>query len=492
MTERLYQPDYSCIFGERFANAFLYPQIDSLVWPVFKNCEKSEKLENLLSLKNPDDHSYFYHRNLNLEDLKVELECSNMNAAFLQAMDLGRSYGITNKDLFNVAIKDPKLFKAILSFTLTNKNEDILQEFNKINEKIDVIGIVLYPSYIKLNLNDLKNNQLKVLQNLLNSKDIFLKIDIGNTYFPDYYDGYISKEIIQSFVSKNLKSKIILSGLDISGDFGLYYQLLHYYNNLWLELDPRAIGGMTPFTYFKKIFSIEGFVQNSWHRLMIGSATPSLEISQMYRGLLKATENLPFSQKCILRTWAFRNATRLSPDTFKISEEKQRRSKTLIDKELKKTLENENEIDISYKLTLRSYSITQLIFLTNIVKRVYNEVQHKFPNYKNGNIFLKSYHTTTTLVTNEHEYGNYLDLHFRFAEFSRDDSTDYFHTVRALENRADFNRLDHDLATNNGNRQLFLPVSDGKLNIGGRENFYILVTFGPRTFHLYLKIRLLK
>ncbi|TFF94062.1 MAG: hypothetical protein EU543_02180 [Promethearchaeota archaeon] len=249
---------------------------------------------------------------------------------------------------------------------------------------------------------------------------------------------------------------------------------------------------MSPTTYFDDIFSKSGFIQNAWHRFLIGSSSPTLEISQISRGLWEATEKLNFSQKCILRTWAFRNAVRLKPNLYKISKEKLEKFNTLIATSIEKEIKNELEVNISYIVKLRSYSITQLIFLTEIIKNIFNEVHKKYPTYNQGTLFLKSYHTTTSLITNEHEYGNYLDLHFRFAEISRKDSSNYFHTVRALENRADFNRFDHDLATDFGNRQLILPISKGKLVIGNRENFYILVTFGPRTIQLNLNIRLLK
>ncbi|MGM0469779.1 MAG: hypothetical protein ACQERB_13345, partial [Promethearchaeati archaeon] len=390
MIERLYQPDYSCIFGERFGNAFLYPQIDSLMWPIFKNCEKSDKLKNLLSLKNAEGHPYFYHRNLNLDDLKVELQCSNIELAFLQALNLGREYGIENKDLLNVAKKAPELFKAILSFTLTTQNENLAQKIKEINEIIDVVGIVLYPSYTMLDLNNLDNTQLNRLLDYVKKECLFLKIDIGNIFFPNYYSGFISKEIIQSFVSNHLDIRIILSGLDISGDLGLYYQLMRYYNNLWLELDPRCIGGMTPTKYFKNLFSIDGFIQNTWHRIIVGSASPTLEISQIYRGLLEATEDLSFSQKSLLRTWVFRNAARLNSNIYEIPEEKKHMFKTLLDIKQEKVLENENEINISYKLKLRSYSITQLIFLTNIIKEIFSTAKQRFPEYKEGTLFLKS------------------------------------------------------------------------------------------------------
>ena len=95
-------------------------------------------------------------------------------------------------------------------------------------------------------------------------------------------------------------------------------------------------------------------------------------------------------------------------------------------------------------------------------------------------------------MINEHEYGNYLDLHYKFAEISSRDSTQYLHTVKASENRADFNHYDHELASKYGNRFLIVPIVNGMMEIGKRENFYILVTFGPRTFNIYVRIKFVK
>ena len=82
--------------------------------------------------------------------------------------------------------------------------------------------------------------------------------------------------------------------------------------------------------------------------------------------------------------------------------------------------------------------------------------------------------------------------HYKFAEISKKDSSRFLHTVNALENRADFNHYDHELASSFGTRLLILPILDRKLEIGSRENFYILVTFGPRTFQIFVKVHLLK
>ncbi len=495
MIERLYQPDFSCVFSKRFNNAFLYDRIDSLVWPIFEGIPKSENLKNLLSLRDSQNHGVFYTRKINLQDYRVELNCSNVDKALLQAMDLGKEYGISNKDLVNVIKKAPELFNGIVSFDLSEEteNEDIIDELKSLQNQIGVVGVALYPSYTGLDLNNENNIFLNRLLTFMEAHNIFLKLDIGNTNLPDYRYNCISKEILQSFLSKNPNIVVVLSGLDISGDFKLYYQLLKYFDNLWIELEPRAIGGMPPTTYFQELFNIPGFIQNTWYRLMIGSATPTLECSQMNRGLIEATEMLKFSQKCLLRTWLLRNVNRLKPQVFKPSNpEEIDNFSTVQEIHQQQIIENETEVNITYKVKLRSYSITQLIFLTDIVKKILETTTGKFPNYKNGELFFRSFHTTTCLVINEHEVGNYLDLHYKYVELSRQDSSPFFHTVSALENRADFNRFDHDLASSNGRRQINLPVLNGKLEIGGRENFYVLATFGPRTFDLHFRIKLFK
>ena len=141
---------------------------------------------------------------------------------------------------------------------------------------------------------------------------------------------------------------------------------------------------------------------------------------------------------------------------------------------------------------MRSFAITQLLFITDLIKDLYRSCLEKNPHFKDGEILIRSYHTTVSLIINEHEFGNYLDMHYKFAEISSRNSSQSLHTVRALENRPDFNSFDHDLANLYGNRQLILPVLDGKIKIGSRENFYTLVTFGPRTFNIHIKLKLTK
>jgi thiamine phosphate synthase YjbQ (UPF0047 family) len=200
---------------------------------------------------------------------------------------------------------------------------------------------------------------------------------------------------------------------------------------------------------------------------------------------------LNFPQRNLLRSWAFRNANRLSPAIFE----------PIIDsnlfgavKEIKKIkqIENDNDVIISYNVKLRSFAITQLLFITDLINDLFKSCLENNPSFKDGEILIRSYHTTVSLIINEHEFGNYLDMHYKFAEMSSRDSSQFLHTVRALENRPDFNHYDHELASSYGNRQLILPVLDGEIKIGGRENFYALVTFGPRTFNIHIKVKLTK
>ena len=489
MMERLYQPDFNCIFGPNYANAFAYEQVDSLVWPILNDINPSRSLERLLEYKNLEGYPYFYHRKLDLEDLKTELHCSGIEKAIVQAMNLGRSYGIDNSDVVQVVKLDSSLFSGVLSFNL--KENDILSKVKEIQQEIPIVGIVIYPSYTKLDLNDLDNNQFSLLLEYCKNNQLLLKIDIGNGYFPDNSHEFTSKQKIQNFISNHQDLPIVLSGLDITGDFSSYYQLMKYYNNLWVEIEPRSFGGLTPRDCFLKLFALNGFIQNSWHRITCGSATPTLESSQMMRGFLEATEELPFAQKNLLKTWAFRNIVRLNSDVFSPKQDKLIFT-PLVSFDLKTSYENDSESNLIYDVHLRSYAITQLIFISNIIKELFNESKLKFPSIKDGELFIRSYHTTTSLIINEHEYGNYLDLHYKFAEISSNDSSKYLHTVRALENRADFNHYDHELASTYGSRNLTIPIVNGNLEIGSRENFYVLATFGPRSFHLLVKIKFLK
>ena len=484
--EKLYQPDFSSIFGKPYANAFLYRPIDSLIWPIFSNIERSQNLQNLLELKDQNNRNCFYYRNISLEDHLVELVSSNIAVGLVQAMNLSRSYGINNKDVNNVLKSNSRVYKAIYSFNL---EKDHISELIELEKTSEIVGIAIYPSFIQKDLTDKSNQNQKELFEYCKNKNYFIKVDLGNNFLPENDSSFTSYDKIKLLLSREPEVVFILSGIDFSGKFAPFYELIKLYRNLWLEIDPRNIGGITPKRLFYNLFQIPGFIQNLWNRITIGSATPTLEISQMYRGFIEASQDLRFAQKNLLRTWSFRNINRINskiftpefdPDIFYPI-----KSILKINK-----VETQSEIREIYNINIRSFSITQLIHITDTMMQIFNTVKKEYPEIENGQIIIRSNHTTTTLIINEHEVGNYLDLHYGFAEYTLQDSSDYLHTVNALENRADFNHFDHLIANDYGSRQIVIPIVNKALKVGGREDFYVLVTFGPRTISLLLEIRL--
>lgn len=490
--EQLYQPDFTCIFGENYGDAFSYGKIDSLIWPIFSDVELSTKLKNLLKLKDNEGHPIFYRRNLTTNDLKSEMKCSDIQLGLVQAMDIGTSYGISNSDVIEVVKKDPTMFKGILSFDLSQKSTDqaIINEIKKIKGIIPVCGVAIYPSLTKL---DLIDNPTQVFEDILKycrKNSLFLKLDFDNFKLSQNFVHLSSLKRIESFISSNLSNIILLSSFNLFGEFESIVHRFKKYPNVWLEIDPRSIGGMTPRDSFIKLFKIQGFIQNFWQRTSIGSAAPTLEISQVVKGFLEATEKLSFAQKNLLRTWAFRNINRLNRIIFKAI--RHNKISTFVTTKQNFDKSYQNQIISTHIVKLRSYSITQLLFLTNIIKNIFEKTLKKYPEINDGELIIRSYHTTTTLLINEHEIGNYLDLHYYFAKISAQESSDFIHTVLAKENRPDFNPLDHRIASTYGSKQLIIPIINRELELGSRENFYLLATFGPRTLDLLIQIKLYK
>ena len=484
--ERLYQPDFSSIFGKPYSNAFSYRQIDSLIWPIFSNIGRTQYLQNLLDLKDQNNRNCFYYRNISLEDHLIELLSSNIVVGLVQAMNLSRSYGIDNKDVSTVLKSNSIVYKAIYSFDL---GKDHISELIELEKTSEIAGIVLYPSFIQKDLTDKSNQNQRELFEYCKHKNYFIKVDLGNNFLPENDPSFINYDKVKLLLSREPEIIFILSGIDFSGNFAPFYELMKLYRNLWLEIDPRNIGGITPKKLFYSLFQIPGFIQNLWNRITIGSATPTLEISQMYHGFIEASEDLRFGQKNLLRTWSFRNINRINskiftpefdPDIFYPIKSIEKITK----------VETQSEIREIYKINIRSYSIIQLIHISDVMMQIFNTIKEEYPEIENGQIIIRSNHTTTTLIINEHEVGNYLDLHYDFAEYTIQDSSDYLHTVGALENRADFNHFDHLIANAYGSRQIIVPIVNKQLKIGSREDFYVLVTFGPRTISLLLDIRL--
>jgi len=493
---RLYCPDFSSVFGLKFANPFFYENIDSQIWPIFNDFNLPKSTLNLLALRN-NENPLFYNRNINSSQLLIELECGNFGIGLAQAIEISNDYGIPNELVLEVCSKVKPLY-PILSINLNLDPKLIIEELKNDISKAqkfnkDISAVVIYPGYLNLDFSE-NVNMNKVIE-FLNNNKIPLKIDITDLHLPFFNPQNLIPEKIISFInkirSKKMELPIIISGVNPYLNISIYSEYLKWDKNIFLELNHRSIGGTTPKAYFNHIFSIPGFINNWWYRIMFGSGTPTLEPSQLTRGLIEATEHLNFTYKNLLRTWGLRNGWRIFPILncyLKNSNKEEQLSQfhnsiTLKYEKKSSQLNNsadKNQILISYDILIQSFSITQLISIQSVIEKIFQDVRNDHPDFQDGLLIIKTYHTTNSIIMNEHELGNYLQLHYYFSEKTAQNADETLHTVAADEFRADFNFSDHLLALNYGERSVTYPIRNGKLIKGSREHLYCMITFGPR------------
>ena len=492
--EKLYCPDFYSVFGEKFANPFWFDNIDAQLWPIIEGIDFPKEVENLLSLKH-NDHPLFYRRKITLEQMLLELDSGNFKTGLVQALEIGQKYGIPNKFCLEVAEKSNYLSPIISVIPGKSGLGEVKIFYESFKKKGGIAAVVIYPAY--QNVDILDENIMKDFCSGISEIGLPLKIDVSDLHLPNMDCRKISPDVILTFCSYVLKwapnLKIIIGGAAISTDLVVYVDKLKFNRNIYLEINHRTYGGVSPKGYVSALMELKGFISNWWSRILFSSGTPTLEPSQMMRGFLEATDSLDFPRKCLMRTWGFRNGWRIFGNMPRKYPEIKMLNSAIIPKfELMSENNNPNgETHLGYDMSFQSFSITQLISITCLFEELFEDVLKRYPKMTNGQVTIKSYHTTTSLMINEHEYGNFLQLHYILAESTRDNADNKLHTVAALENRADFNFPDHILASNFGQRSITLPIRNGKLNIGGRENIYAIVTFGPRKikisadFHIF-------
>nr|MDO8083543.1 YjbQ family protein [Candidatus Sigynarchaeum springense] len=486
MIERLYSPDFSALFDSKFANPFAYPLVDSLQWPLLVDMTMDAETKELLSLKDERNREVFYHRKITFDQWDIERTCSGFGHVLFQALYLDESHRITNHHVIGNCIGVKGLASAIICPEL--KGNDVA--YINMNTSI-VAGIVFYPLFQAIDINA---PTFQTVMAYCDENKIPVKWD--------FYQHSIAKSAtmqewlprILAMLAKYKNLQFIFSGLDLF-DIEAAAQKMKYYPRVWLEIDPRVMGGTHPAGFFSRVFELPGFINNCWDRVVIGSATPTLEASQLVRGLWEASESLPFQLKCLVRTWLPRNALRVfklpldkiatEPSFSKVDRfQWKETSRTVVElKEYKQAV-------IDFELRVQSFSITQLLWLQPAIEATWAAARKDLPAIETGELLVRTYHTTTSMIMNEHERGNYLQMHYDLAAKSRDDPTNALHTVAAEENRADFNYPDHILSSSIGDRSLTIPIAANKLDMGSRENTYILVTFGPRGVKLKLRYTL--
>lgn len=486
---KLYCPDFRSVFGEKFANPFWLSNIDSQIWPILTGIELPKETQNLLKLE-LNEHPMFYRRKINLKQLLVELESGSFGTALVQSLVLGRKYGIPNKLTLEVA----KLSKRLAPIISVIPSKSGLGEVKILKESYEkhggIAGVVIYPAYQDFDILD--KDVMGHFCEELGELNLPLKIDVSDLRLPEQNLTKIEPSnittLIKNAISWNNSINIIISGISSISELSYYTEALKWNKNVYLEFNHRSLGGISPAGYLKKMFGLPGFVNNYWDRILFGSGTPTLEPSQMMRGLIDAIneEDFSFAQGNLLKAWGFRNGWRIFNNQMPEYSEIDKLSAAI--KPIYE-LKSEHQVDdktlhLGYDISLQSFSITQLLSFQSTFEQIFKEIKSKYPKAESGNITVKSYHTTTSLIVNEHEVGNFLQLHYYFAEKTRDNPDDKLHTVAAVENRADFNFPDHITASTHGQRSITYPIRNGGLVKGRRENLYALVTFGPRKVHI--------
>ncbi|MBN2157183.1 MAG: YjbQ family protein [Candidatus Lokiarchaeota archaeon] len=477
--EKLYCPNFSCIFGINYSNPYYLPNIDGQIWPIFDEISFPKPVQELLKLK-IHGHPVFYRRKITYQQLELELESSTIHLPILQAIELNEKFGIPNDFTLQMG-KVISSSKMLASIYPEKNGQNKLEAFYSKN-KAKIVGIVVYPLY---QAEYLRSDDFEEFIKWIKIQNLPLKIDFINLHLgilPLLDNGNIANSMAKITSSLDVTHPLIIASGNWN-DLILNIDKYKFQSNVFLELNLRMLGGETPTTFFTRLFQIPGFIQNWWNRIILASGAPTLESSQLVRGWHEATEILNLKFKNLLRIWAFRNANRF----FGIVSKK-KPIENYITYKLDSEFDNSHQIHLGYDIKVQSFCITQLISIQDTIDHIMKEIKEQFPLMKSGFITIKSNHTTTSLVINENEMGNFLDLHYFFVQKSMEDSQYNLHTHAAEEFRADFNFPDHLLASTYGQRTIFYSIRDGRIERGSRENVFVIVTFGPRLVTIGLDI----
>ncbi len=494
MYERLYCPDFGPVLGNDFRRPFDFPLVDALVWPLFEGEALDDDRVKSLLAQQERGHPLFYRRKISIAELLNELECGGVGRVLFQAIDPGQNHGwgIPNALTMELAEKYKEIASPIISVDYSS-DTSVGAGLKPLG---NVAGVSIFPVYVQEELASSKKSMEKLVA-ACTKEQVPLKIDLGNMYLPGRDQSYVAPEQIDTFAQAHPNLKIILSGADPGNNLLQYANLLKYRCNIALELDPRPIGGMSPATFLSRLFAEPGVVQNGWDRLMLGSATPTLEISQVIRGLWEATESLSLAQRSLLRIWMGRNAHRWyhlpKPVVQTVGQVSRASEPAITNLEIMAQRgEPPHSIRVLVTVKLQSFAVTQLLWLQPVLQDIQQILRDQYHDFVAGEVTVRSTHTTAPLLINEHEVGNFLELHYRLVEMTRASPDSALHTVAAAENRPDFNFPDHFTASTVGQRDVTIPYKNQNLALGGRENLYLLSTFGPRSLTISILCKLEK
>ncbi len=131
------------------------------------------------------------------------------------------------------------------------------------------------------------------------------------------------------------------------------------------------------------------------------------------------------------------------------------------------------------KLTIHTSDNVQLLNITEKVKQIVKD-----SNIKDGFVIVYTLHTTTALMINEAEPGLEKDFVNIIKEmFPEEDDYRFHHHFHEKDGRMAVNAFAHFRSVFIG-PHLVIPIENGELILGGRQNIYFVELDGPlrRTF----------
>jgi secondary thiamine-phosphate synthase enzyme len=134
------------------------------------------------------------------------------------------------------------------------------------------------------------------------------------------------------------------------------------------------------------------------------------------------------------------------------------------------------------KIVLKSQRATELILITDQVRRAVEKI-----GLKNGMVNVFTLHTTTGITINENDPKLEEDIARFMTKAVPEDESYGHHRFYERDGRLAVNAYSHIRACLLG-ANVTIPLQDGKMVLGARQNIYLVEFDGPQTRSLVVQV----
>lgn len=134
------------------------------------------------------------------------------------------------------------------------------------------------------------------------------------------------------------------------------------------------------------------------------------------------------------------------------------------------------------RLSVKSERSTELVRITDEVRR-----SVEMSGLKNGIINVFTLHTTTAITINENDANLEEDIARFMTKIVPEDDTYAHHSFYRKDGRMAVNAYSHIRASLLG-ANVTLPLQDGKMILGARQNIYLVELDGPQARRLAVQV----